>query len=189
MLGGFQFRISLESSVSPNVVDWGPTFHQHAPDQQMAMANGGVFFAAHKRHAVLPAAYFQAFNAVKKKRGLSHPIVQHVTIGVEILLLVRTAPHFPAQKEVLDAGALQRGVKLFAVKMGHIFGIRMRACIHHNLNPVHVQKLEKLFQSVVGMAHRKNSGTIIRAHVMHPLPAHMVSNVTIAARKVLHSIV
>ena len=102
----------------------------------MAMANGGVFFTAHKRHAVLPAARFQAFNAVKKKRGLSHQVIQHMTIGVEILLLVRTAPQFPAQIEVLDAGALERGVQFFAVKMGHIFGVRMRSRIHQNLDPV-----------------------------------------------------
>jgi hypothetical protein len=136
LLGGFQFRISLKSSVSPDVEDFGPAFRQHAPDQQMAMANGGVFFAAHKRHAVLPAARFQAFHAVMKKRGLSHPVIQHVTIGVEILLLVRTAPQFPAQKEVLYAGAFERRVKLLAVKMCHIFGIRMRTRIHQNLNPV-----------------------------------------------------
>ena len=189
MLRGFQFRISLESSVSPDVEDFGPALDQHAPDQQMAMANGGIFFTAHKRHAVVPAPRFQAFNAVKKKPRLSHQVIQHMTIGVEILILVRTAPQFPAQKEVLDAGALERGVQLFAVKMGHIFGIRMRTRIHQNLNPVHVQKLEKLFQGVVGMAHRKNRGTIIKAHVIYPLPAHMVSNATVAARKVLHSIV
>jgi hypothetical protein len=82
--------------------DSHPMLPQNAPDQQAAVATGGILFAAQESYTELAETPFQAYEAFLKQRRIGHAIVEDMPFGVVKLGPVGPSAQFLSHMEVAD---------------------------------------------------------------------------------------
>jgi hypothetical protein len=72
------------------VIDPNAACHQDAGNQEASVARPWVLFAAHERDLVSLQSRLKALDAMQEERSAGELPIQHVSIGIVELILVRS---------------------------------------------------------------------------------------------------
>ncbi len=99
--------------------------------------------AAQQRDAMLVCTTQDPVDRIAERRLHRHPVVQRVTIGVELIFV----PGSPAQRRahvcIANTACLDRGPQLIAVEVGRVTRVRMGPYVHHMRDPVALHQGEQ----------------------------------------------
>src|SRR5258705_6531471 len=99
VIAGFargQVRFGLDAPVAPEVGNRYPALPQDPPDEQVAVAPGGILLAAEQGDPGRPGPGQDLVEALLERRARGETAVEHVALLVVELIALRPAAKFPA---------------------------------------------------------------------------------------------
>ncbi len=106
-------------------------FTQDLAHQEPAMALVWLPAAAQQRDAMLGHAAQDRLDRLAEGGLRGHPVVQGMTVGVELIFALRTTTERGAEERVANAAPLDRGLQLVAVEVRRVARVGMRPYVHH----------------------------------------------------------
>ena len=146
----------MNAAVAPDVPDDDTPLTQGLPDEEPAVAPGGVFLAAKQGDPAGRYLPFQPMYTIEERLGAFDKRVVHPALRVVELFPIGPSAQLPAEEQVPDPIARQGRPELSDVEVRRVPGVRARASVHQDLDPVPLQQAGELLCRVVGVPDRKN---------------------------------
>ena len=144
-----KFRLALEPPVAPDVHNANAFSAEHAADQEAAMTTGGVFLAAHHRHAICLDPFAKSFDTPFELGRLCQAIVEHTAVGIVELVSGRPPANDVSKKQVSELPRTQLVLEDFLVEVRGVAAIRAGANVHNHFNLMLLQQDQEGLQRMV----------------------------------------
>ena len=138
-----------------------PTRRQYARDQETAVADRRILFAAQDRNTESPDAIEQEINAFTKKLRLCNTAIEHMPAGVVKMTPLRPAAQFTAEKIVCDPVATEQFLKRSGIKLRRKFRFWIRSRVYNRFDSMIPQETKENVHGMVRMANGEQM-------VLHP---------------------
>jgi hypothetical protein len=135
--------------VREDVAQFRAPFTQDLAYQEPAMALVRLSAAAQQRDAMLGCAAQNPVDRVAERRLHGHPVIQRVTVGVELIFAPWSPTQRRAEVRIANATLLDRGLQLIAVEVGCVARVRMGSYVHQMRDLVALYQVEEHHDIVV----------------------------------------
>jgi hypothetical protein len=148
---GFELGVVLKAAIGADVSDGDFAFGEDARDEKIAVADKGVFFAAHHGDAEFAAPFIEAGDAGIKEFGGGEAVVENAAIVVVEVIAFGAASEFAAHEDVFDAVFFGERFEFGHVELGRVAGVGLRADVNKGLDAELFEEADKKIGRMVGM--------------------------------------